>query len=154
MVAEANRQIRTISPLLNPRLLDEPGLASALRWYVEGFSERSKIDARLDIPEAFVGLTKEMELCIFRMVQECLTNIHRHAGSPAAAIRITQDEACLRVEVEDAGKGIPPEKEAAPHAGVGLRGMRERLRRLGGTLQIQSNGAGTRGNSILPSNTG
>ncbi len=152
MVAEASRQIRTISHLLHPPLLDEAGLASALRWYVEGFSERSKIDARLDIPQAFAGLTKEMELSIFRMVQECLTNIHRHAGSPAAAIRITQDEACLRVEVEDAGKGIPPEKEAAPHAGVGLRGMRERLRRLGGTLQIQSNGAGTRVIAILPVN--
>jgi signal transduction histidine kinase len=147
LVAEASRQIRTISHLLHPPLLDEAGLASALHWYVEGFSERSKIDAKLNIPHAFVGLTREMELSIFRMVQECLTNIHRHAGSPTAAIRIMQDEACLRVEIEDTGKGIPPEKEAglcsSTHAGVGLRGMRERLRRLGGTLQIQSNGAGT-----------
>ena len=154
MVAEASRQIRTISHLLHPPLLDEAGLASALHWYVEGFSERSKIDARLDIPQVFAGLSKEMELSIFRVVQECLTNIHRHAGSSTAGIRITQDEACLRVEIEDAGKGIPPEKELAlgssAHAGVGLRGMRERLRRFGGTLQIQSQGVGTRVTAVLP----
>ena len=154
MVAEASRQIRTISHLLHPPLLDEAGLASALRWYVEGFSERSKIDAKLDFPESFVGLSKEIELSIFRVVQECLTNIHRHAGSPTAGIRIIQEEACLRVEIEDAGKGIPPEKESAlrssANGGVGLRGMRERLRQLGGTLQIQSNGHGTRVTAILP----
>jgi signal transduction histidine kinase len=154
LVDEASRQIRTISYLLHPPLLDEIGLASALHWYVEGFSERSKIDAKVDIPRQFAGLSKEMELSIFRVVQECLTNIHRHAGSPTAGIRIVQDEACLRVEIEDAGKGIPSEKESAfeasGHAGVGLRGMRERLRQLGGTLQVQSNGHGTRVTAILP----
>jgi signal transduction histidine kinase len=154
LITEASKQIRTISHLLHPPLLDEAGLASALQCYVEGFSERSKINARLDIPQVFAGLSKEMELSIFRMVQECLTNIHRHAGSSTAAIRITQDEACLRVEIEDAGKGIPPAKEAAlgssAQEGVGLRGMRERLRRLAGTLQIQSNGTGTRVIAILP----
>ena len=148
MVEEASKQIRTISHLLHPPLLDEAGLASALRWYVEGFSERSKIDTKLDIPQNFAGLSKEMELSIFRVVQECLTNIHRHADSPMAGIRIAQDEACLRVEIEDAGKGIPLEKRSAFNAsartGVGLRGMRERLRLLGGTLHIQSNGRGTR----------
>jgi signal transduction histidine kinase len=87
-------------------------------------------------------------------VQECLTNIHRHAGSPTAVIRIIQDEACLRVEIEDAGKGIPLEKgsafESSTHTGVGLRGMRERLRQLGGTLQVQPNSPGTRVTAILP----
>jgi signal transduction histidine kinase len=154
MVAEASKQIRTISYLLHPPLLDEVGLASALRWYVEGFSERSKIEAKLDIPQSFAGLSKEMELSIFRVVQECLTNIHRHAGSPTAGIRIIQDDACLRVEIEDAGKGIPPEKESAfgssANIGVGLRGMRERLRQLGGTLQVKSNGPGTRVTAVLP----
>jgi signal transduction histidine kinase len=154
MVEEASKQIRTISYLLHPPLLDETGLTSALRWYVEGFSERSKIDAKLDIPQEFVGLSKEMELSIFRVVQECLTNIHRHAGSPTAGIRITQNEACLRIEIEDAGKGIPPGKEAAfglsAHAGVGLRGMRERLRLLGGTLHLQSSDHGTRVTAVLP----
>jgi signal transduction histidine kinase len=128
--------------------------ASALQWYVEGFSERSKIEAKLDMPKGFVGLSKEMELSIFRVVQECLTNIHRHAGSPTARIRVVQDEACLRVEIEDAGKGIPVEKESkfvsSARSGVGLRGMRERLRQLGGTLQIQSNGQGTRVTAVLP----
>ena len=154
MVEETSKQIRTISYLLHPPLLDEVGLASALQWYVEGFSERSKIEAKLDIPQNFAGLSKEMELSIFRVVQECLTNIHRHAGSPTAGIRIVQDEACLRVEIEDAGKGIPFEKRSAfgssPHTGVGLRGMRERLRQLGGTLQVQSNSSGTRVTAILP----
>jgi signal transduction histidine kinase len=154
MVAEASKQIRTISHLLHPPLLDEAGLASALRWYVEGFSERSRIDAKLDIPREFPGLSKEMELSIFRVVQECLTNIHRHAGSPTAGIRIIQDDACLRVEIEDAGRGIPPEKESmfgsSAHAGVGIRGMRERLRQSGGTLLVQSNGHGTRVTAILP----
>ena len=154
MVEEASKQIRTISHLLHPPLLDEVGLASALRWYVEGFSERSKIDTTLDIPEIFADLSKDMELSIFRVVQECLTNIHRHAGSPTAGIRITQDEASLRVEIEDAGKGIPPEKESAlrssAQTGVGFRGMRERLRPFGGTLQIRSDGHGTRVTAILP----
>jgi signal transduction histidine kinase len=154
MVEEASKQIRTISHLLHPPLLDEVGLASALQWYVEGFSERSKIDAKLDIPQKFAGLSKEMELSIFRVVQECLTNIHRHAGSPTAGIRIVQDDACLRVEIEDAGKGIPDEKKSAfrlsAHTGVGLGGMRERLRQLGGTLEVQSNGRGTRVTAILP----
>jgi signal transduction histidine kinase len=154
MVEEATKQIRTISHLLHPPLLDEAGLASALGCYVEGFSERSKIAAKLYIPQNLADLSKEMELSIFRVVQECLTNIHRHAESPTAAIRITQDEACLRVEIEDAGKGIPPEKESlfrmSGNTGVGLRGMRERLRQLGGTLQIQSNGRGTQVTAILP----
>lgn len=154
MVAEASKQIRTISYLLHPPLLDEAGLASALRWYVEGFSERSQINVELDIPQSFAGLSKEMELSIFRVVQECLTNIHRHAGSPTARIRMVQDDACLRVEIEDTGKGIPPEEQStsgsSAHAGVGLRGMRERLRQSGGTLQVQSNGLGTRVTAILP----
>ncbi len=154
MVQEASKQIRTISHLLHPPLLDEVGLTSALEWYVEGFSERSKIDAKLDIPREFVGLSKDMELSIFRVVQECLTNIHRHAGSPTAGIRIIQDEACLRVEIEDAGKGIPLEEASvfgsSAHTGVGLRGMRERLRQLGGTLQVEPNNPGTRVTAILP----
>jgi two-component system, NarL family, sensor kinase len=106
--------------------------------------QRSKIDAKLEIPQTFVGLSKEVELLIFRVVQECLTNIHRHAGSPTAGIRIIQHDACSRVEIEDAGKGISPEKESAfassANGGVGLRGMRERLRQLGCTLHVRSDG--------------
>jgi signal transduction histidine kinase len=154
MVQEASKQIRIISHLLHPPLLDEAGLASALRCYVEGFSERSKIDVKLDIPQELASLSEEMELSVFRVVQECLTNIHRHAGSPTAGIRIIQNEYGLRVEIEDAGKGIPFEKESAisssAHSGVGIRGMRERLRQLGGTLKIESNVQGTRVIAVLP----
>ena len=154
MVEEATKEIRTISHLLHPPLLDEAGLASALRCYVAGFSERSGIATKLDMPTNFSGLSSDAELSIFRVIQECLTNIHRHAGSPTAEIRITQQETCLQVEIEDAGKGILPEKEPvlelSTNTGVGLRGMRERLRPLGGTLHIHSTGHGTRVTAILP----
>lgn len=154
LVKEASKQIRTISYLLHPPLLDEVGLVSALRCYIEGFSERSKIATRLEVPRELAGLSKEMELCVFRVVQECLTNINRHAASPTAAVRVVQDGACVRVEIEDSGQGISREKEAAVtsavHYGVGLRGMRERLRQLGGALRIQSSGQGTRVTAVLP----
>jgi signal transduction histidine kinase len=154
LVEEAIRQIRTISYLLHPPLLDEVGLASALQWYVEGFSERSKIATTFEIPHGFGKLPKDVELSVFRVVQECLTNIHRHAQSAAAGIRISQDGASLRVEIEDAGQGISAERllalNASSQTGVGLRGMRERLRQLGGTLQIESKNPGTRVIAILP----
>lgn len=154
LVDEVSKQIRTISYLLHPPLLDEVGLASALRCYVAGFAERSKIDTRLDIPSDFRRLPQEMELSVFRFVQECLTNIHRHAGSPTAGIRVTQDGMRVTIEIEDAGKGIPLDRlvalESSSTAGVGLRGMRERLRRLGGAVEIQSKGGGTRVRAILP----
>jgi len=150
LVEEVSKQIRTISYLLHPPLLDEVGLASALRCYVEGFAERSKIDATLEISPDLRRLPKEVELAVFRLVQECLTNIHRHAGSPTARIRVVQNETSIRVEIEDAGRGIPREKQAALGGTGGLRGMRERLRGLGGTLQIQSSGGGTRVTAITP----
>jgi signal transduction histidine kinase len=154
LVEEFNKQIRSTSYLLHPPLLDEVGLLSALRWYVEGFSERSKVEVKLDVPVNLGRMPEEMELSIFRVVQEYLTNVHRHAESPTAGIRITQDDAYLTVEIEDAGKGIPLEKQNALassfQTGVGLYGMRERLRRLGGTLEIQSNGQGTRVTAVLP----
>src|SRR5215467_14531400 len=86
LVQEMNKEVRTVSYLLHPPLLDEAGLASALRWYVEGYVERSKIQVDLDMPEDFGRLPREMETALFRMVQECLTNIYRHSGSPVAAI--------------------------------------------------------------------
>ena len=155
MVKEVSKQIRTISYLLHPPLLDEVGLGSALRCYVEGFSERSKIDVKLDIPMDLARFSEEVELSIFRLVQECLTNIHRHSGSPTARIRITQKGACVRADIEDAGKGMPLEREpgspgSPAHTGVGLGGMRERLRLLGGTLHICSDSDGTRVTAILP----
>jgi signal transduction histidine kinase len=142
LTQELSRQIRTISHLLHPPLLDEVGLTSALKWYVEGFAERSKIQVSLDLPSDFCRLPSEMETAIFRIVQECLTNVHRHSGSSTAAIRIANVGNQLRVEVRDAGKGIPSEKQfemaGAGKTGVGMRGMRERLRQFGGQLEVIS----------------
>jgi two-component system, NarL family, sensor kinase len=155
LVQELSREVRTISHLLHPPLLDEAGLASALRWYVEGFAQRSKIDVDLEFPADFGRLSRESETAIFRTVQECLTNIHRHSGSPTARIRVVASGSDIRVEVEDRGKGIAPEKQyemaSTGTPGVGIRGMRERLRQLGGSLDIQSNGKGTLIVARLPS---
>jgi signal transduction histidine kinase len=154
MVDQISREIRTISHLLHPPLLDAAGLASALRWYVDGFSERSKIKVDLDMPQEFGRLSDEMEIAIFRMVQECLTNIHRHSGGSSATIRVHEEDHHLRVEIQDQGKGIPPEKQAqissSTRTGVGFRGMRERLRQLGGILEIRSDSTGTAVTATLP----
>ena len=154
MVEQISREIRTISHLLHPPLLDAAGLASALRWYVDGFSERSQIKVELHIPELFRRLSEEMEIAIFRMVQECLTNIHRHSGGNSAAIRVREENHRIVVEVRDAGKGIPLEKQlelsSSGRIGVGFRGMRERVRQLGGTLEIRSDNAGTAVTATLP----
>lgn len=147
LVREMVTEVRTISHLLHPPLLDELGLASALRWYVGGFSQRSNIKVDLDMPEDFVRLPAEMETAIFRIVQECLTNIHRHSGSPVARIRVRERDRQAQVDIEDKGKGIPPKKleemASAGTPGVGIRGMQERIRQLGGTVEINSGAHGT-----------
>jgi signal transduction histidine kinase len=154
LVEQISREIRTISHLLHPPLLDLAGLASALRWYVDGFSERSKIKVDLDIPDEFRRLSDDMEIAIFRMIQECLTNIHRHSGGTSAAIRVHEQDQCVLVEVQDKGKGIPLEKQlelsSSGRTGVGFRGIRERLRQLGGNLEIRSDGGGTLVMATLP----
>jgi signal transduction histidine kinase len=143
-------EVRTISHLLHPPLLDELGLASALRWYVEGFSERSKITVDVEIPSDLGRLPTEQEIAIFRIVQECLTNIHRHADSKTAAIRIHRDAEQIVVVAEDSGRGIPEEKLQSSSGGVGFRGMHERIRYLGGKLELHSNSNGTVVTAILP----
>ncbi len=147
MVEQISSKIRAITHLLHPLLLDVAGLASALRWCVDGFSERSKIKVNLEIPEEFGRLSDEMEIAIFRMVQECLTNIHRYSGGTSAAIRVHEEDHRILVEVKDQGKGIPLEKQlelsSSGRTEVGFRGMRERFRQLGGTLEIRSDNAGT-----------
>jgi PAS domain S-box-containing protein len=110
MVNQLSTEIRTISHLLHPPLLDEAGLSSALRWYVEGFAARSKIRVNLQTPDDIGRLPRDLETVIFRIVQECLTNIHRHARSPSASIRIIRSESEIQIEVQDEGQGIPPRK--------------------------------------------
>ena len=152
LVDELNKEIRTISHLLHPPLLDEAGLASALRWYSDGFAQRSKIQVDLDLPAQFGRLSGELETTIFRVVQECLTNIHRHSGSSVAKIRLSQSGDEVIVRVADEGRGLSPKKQdaiaEAATPGVGVRGMRERVRQLGGTLEINSNGEG-RGTAVI-----
>ncbi len=154
LVQEMNKEVRTISHLLHPPLLDEAGSVSALRWYIDGFSRRSKIVVELEIAQDFGRLSRELETGIFRTVQECLTNIHRHSGSPTARICLTRVDSEVRLLVKDQGIGIPDEKldqmvlSATP--GVGLRGMRERLHQLGGSLEIDCNRGGTVVEARLP----
>lgn len=146
-------EIRTLSYLLHPPLLDELGLVSAIRWYVEGFSQRSKIEVELNLPAGPARLPRELELVIFRIVQEALTNVHRHSGSSWARVCLTKAENQVGVEIEDRGKGISEDKQrdlAGAKAGVGVRGMEERVRQFGGTLQIASNDRGTEVTAILP----
>lgn len=154
LVEQVSREIRTISHLLHPPLLDIAGLASALRWYVDGFSERSNIKVNVEIPADLGRLPDEMEIAVFRIVQECLSNIHRHSGSATAAIRLTQAGNRFTVRVQDNGKGIPAEMQhdliESGRGGVGFAGMRERLRHLGGTLEIQSGETGTLVTATLP----
>ncbi len=154
LIQEMSKEVRTISHLLHPPLLDEAGLASALRWYVDGFAQRSKIRVDLDCPTDFGRLPREVETAVFRLVQECLTNIHRHSGSATAKIRLHHSETEVVVQVEDKGKGIPTEKldqmASAGIPGVGITGMRERVRQLGGALEVGSNGAGTKIVARLP----
>jgi len=146
LVNEMTSDIRTVSYLLHPPMLDEAGLGPALRWYIKGFVERSRIAVELDLPDDFGRLPQDMETTIFRVVQECLTNILRHSESQTATIRIMRCEGDVRIEVRDQGKGIPSEKlrdMALAHTpGVGIRGMRERIRQLGGTLEMDSDGEG------------
>jgi len=142
--------IRTISHLLHPPLLDESGLPSALRWYVEEFSQRSGIKVSLEFSPTFDRFPPDLETAVFRIVQESLGNIHRHSQSPTAEIRVKADCDCLNLEVRDAGRGIPAERQLqikqGRRAGVGLRGMRERVTQMGGTFKIES---GSRGTTVL-----
>jgi signal transduction histidine kinase len=147
LIKEASTEIRTMSHLLHPPLLEEMGLEFALRWFVEGFAKRSNVDVQVTVSPGFDRLTPDRELAVFRIVQECLTNVHRHSASKTAAISLLQNDGRIRCEIRDQGKGIPPEKQRALQTfgsvGVGLRGMRERVSQLGGDLQIQSSPAGT-----------
>ena len=155
LVEHCNREIRTISHLLHPPLLDELGLRRALQDYIEGFAGRSAIATTLDVAEDLDRLPAEIETALFRVVQESLGNIHRHSGSTTAAIRIRRDAGTVRLEISDEGGGLPPglrqgNKEMSVPVGVGIAGMRERLRQVGGQLEIESSDRGTTVRAIVP----
>lgn len=153
LVQELSREIRTMSYLLHPPLLDETGLSEALRWYIDGLMERSELKIRLTVPEDFGRLSRELELVMFRLVQECLTNIHRHSESDSAEIRIVRDGDNVSLEVQDSGKGISREKLAeiqSKGSGVGIRGMRERVQQFGGRMEIESDRRGTKVSFSFP----
>jgi signal transduction histidine kinase len=137
-------------------MLDESGLSYALRWYVRGLAERSELDIDLKIAENFERLSPEMEVVIFRLVQECLTNVHRHSGSKTALIRVVCEAGKIYVEVQDHGRGMSQERfaEVQSHGtGVGIRGMRERVRQVHGELTIESSALGTKILATLPAKT-
>lgn len=151
----ALQEVRTTSYLLHPPLLDEAGIASATRWFVEGFARRSGIEVKCNIPERMERPPREYELVLFRVLQESLTNVHRHSGASAAKISLQRAGGDLQLEIEDNGKGISEERlrlldTSAAHTGVGIAGMRERVRELGGLMEVHSAGRGTTVRVALP----
>jgi PAS domain S-box-containing protein len=153
---ECVKEVRTISYLLYPPMLEEMGLKSAIPWYLDGFSQRSGIQTTFHIPEDFGRLSRDAELVLFRVLQESLTNIQRHSGSKTADIHITSEEEIVTLKVIDHGKGVPVAileqgtQDWMGSVGVGLRGMSERLRQLGGTLEIFSSDTGTNVCATVP----
>lgn len=135
-----------MSYLLHPPLLKEIGLQAALKWCAEGFSQRSGISVDLDMPEDFGRLPLEVENALFRIVQECLTNVQRHSGSPTARIELQRRPRWVGLKVLDHGRGMPEgilgDESGVESLGVGLLGMRERVRQLGGQIRIVPGGTG------------
>jgi PAS domain S-box-containing protein len=153
LVQRLVQEIRTASYLLHPPLLEEGGLPLALGWYTQGLKDRSGLQIALHIPTDFGRYPVPVELAIFRIVQECLTNVHRHSGSNTAEIEIGRKNGSILVTVKDCGKGISPTRLAEIQTsgkGVGIGGMRERMRLINGTLNIESNGSGMTVEAKIP----
>jgi signal transduction histidine kinase len=150
---DMTRQLRTMSYLLHPPLLDEMGLPSALQWYADGFAQRSGISVDLKTsPDEFGRLPDDMEIALFRTVQESLTNIHRHSGSQTARIRLSRTAETVDVEISDTGKGVPPQRFHGDQVipGVGIMGIHERMRQFGGNAEIASSAEGTVVQATIP----
>ena len=156
LAEECVKEVRTISYLLYPPMLEEMGLKSAIPWYLDGFSKRSGIKTSFEVPDNFRRMSRDAELVLFRVLQESLTNVQRHSGSSSAAVVISENAKEVALEVTDKGKGMPPAvleqggQDWMGSLGVGLRGMSERLRQLGGTLDLSSNESGTKVRATLP----
>jgi two-component system NarL family sensor kinase len=141
-------EVRTLSYLLHPPTMDAAGFASAARWYVEGYGQRSGLNVTLDVPADLERLPDAVELALFRVLQEALTNVHRHSGASAAEVLVRQDAEEVILEIKDNGNGIPEEvlrhfRATGAGTGVGIAGIRERVRELGGKLTLESNSSGT-----------
>jgi len=152
---KALEEIRTLSYLLHPPLLDEVGFTCAAEWFIEGFAKRSGINIKADIANSRERLPKSVEIALFRVLQESLTNVHRHSGASEASIHFQREDEAVILEVRDFGKGIPEERLRLLHGvsaetGVGLAGMRERLHELDGKLEIESDGRGTSMRATVP----
>ncbi len=153
LVQQLSREIRTLSYLLHPPMLDETGLSQPIRWYIKGLADRTGLIINLDISDDFGRLQDDVEVAIFRIVQEALTNIHRHSGGKSATIRLAHNSSTISLEIQDDGRGINKEILAgiqSQRSGVGITGMRERVRYLGGNLKIQSDSNGTKISVTLP----
>jgi signal transduction histidine kinase len=151
---QALREIRTTSYLLHPPLLDEAGFAAAAAWYVDGFNKRSPVQVNLQLPEG-IRLPGSIEIVLFRVLQESLTNITKHAGSETVDVLLQLDQNVICFSVRDYGKGISAERLAKMNGsgsdvGVGIAGMRERLKELGGRLEIESDFTGTLLRAAVP----
>jgi two-component system, NarL family, sensor kinase len=149
------RETRTLSHLLHPPLLDEVGFATAARWMVDGYSQRTGVAVITDLPDVTSKLSGSVELTLFRILQEALTNIHRHSKSKKAELSVTYGPREVRLAVKDYGKGIPREilkkfLDSGTGTGVGLSGMRARVREQGGSLDIKSSPEGTEINVVMP----
>jgi PAS domain S-box-containing protein len=150
LLERSMREIRVISHLLHPPLLDEIGLQAVVPWYLNSFSERSGIQIDLEMPSDIAKLPDQVELAVFRVLQECLTNVHRHSGSKVAKVKIVPEEASVTLEVFDRGRGMSSQNGSDPVMGVGITGMRERVRELGGHFEINSSSEGTVVRAVLP----
>lgn len=149
------RAVRTLSYVLHPPLLDVAGLNSAVMWYAEGFSKRSGVNVEVELSDGLGRFSREYETTLFRIMQECLTNVHNHSGSPRARVRMARENGHILMEVQDFGKGMTgcPSRGIASseQLGVGIAGMRERVKQFHGTLEIEStSGHGTTVRVILP----
>jgi PAS domain S-box-containing protein len=151
-IDRALMQVRNLSLLLHPPMLDEVGLSSALRWFVDGIAQRSNIQVKLDISSPWERLSPELETTVYRIVQECLTNVYRHSQSTFADIRVAREPDRLLVAVRDGGKGLPADimDQLSKMVGVGIGGMRERVRQFGGQLKISPADPGTIVEATIP----
>ena len=147
-------ETRTLSHLLHPPLLDEAGFASAARWFVNGFSERSGIPVSLDLPPDLPRPSEAVEIALFRVLQESLTNVHRHSRAASAEIKVEADAEQIAIEIRDHGRGMPREileqVGDGTRLGVGLAGMRERIHELGGEFEVKSDENGTTIRATVP----